>query len=57
MFRKASKRVCTSAIIVCAVLLSPTQIASAMKTQKHTQEDLFYPKQADEAHIQIEHSY
>jgi hypothetical protein len=57
MFRNSFKRVCTSAIIVCPVLLSPTPLASAMKTQKTRKRALITPKQAVEGDIQIEYSY
>jgi len=57
MFRNSSKRVCTSAIIVCPVLLSPTPTCYGYEDPENTKEDPDNRKQAVEGDIQIEYSY
>jgi hypothetical protein len=39
MFKKASKRVCTSTIVLSPYPLSPTPTTSATKTPENTEED------------------
>jgi hypothetical protein len=54
MFRKASKRVCTSTIIVSPVSCSN---CFSYEDPENTKEDPDNPKQADEGDIQTEYSY
>jgi hypothetical protein len=57
MFKKASKSVCTSAVVVLLEPLAPTpSAASAVKTLENTEEDPDDPEQADEGDIQMEYS-
>jgi hypothetical protein len=52
MFKKASKSVCTSTIVVSSDPMSP----SIAQTPKNTEEDPDDPKPADEGDIQLEYS-
>jgi hypothetical protein len=55
MFKKASKSVCTSTIVVSPDPLSPTPSnSSATKTPENTKEDPDNPEQADKGYIQME---
>jgi len=55
MFKKASKSVCISTIVVPHDLFSPTSSSSSgMKTPKTTEEDPDDPQPADEGDIQME---
>jgi hypothetical protein len=55
MFRKASKNVCTSTIVVSPDALSPTSSnSSPMKMPKNTEEDPNGLERADEGDIQTE---
>jgi hypothetical protein len=56
-FKKASKTVQTSFVVVCPNPLSPTpSISSAMRTPENTEEDPDDLKSADEGDIQIDYS-
>jgi hypothetical protein len=54
MFKKASKNVCTPAIVFSPDPLCPT--CSAMKTPYSTEEDPDDPEPIDEEDIQVEYS-
>jgi len=57
MFKKATKNVCTSTIVVSPDLLFPTPpTPSAMRNQENAEEDLDGPEPADEGNIQMEYS-
>jgi len=56
MFKKASKCVCNSTVVVSPHPLSPvSSIFSAMKTPEHTEEEPDDPELADD--IQMEYSF
>jgi hypothetical protein len=56
MFKKASRSVCTSTIVVSPDPLSPTRSTpAATKTQKITEQDPDHYEPADEGHIQMEY--
>jgi hypothetical protein len=55
MFRKASKSVCTSTVVVSPDHLSPTPSTSpAMKTPQNTEVNSDDPERADEGDSQME---
>jgi hypothetical protein len=57
LFKKASKSVCTSTIVIAPDLLSPTpSTSSAMNTPESREEDSDDPEPADEGDIQMEYS-
>jgi hypothetical protein len=57
MFRKASKRVSASTVVVSPDPLSPTpSFSSSMKTAEIANEDPVGPELADEGDIQMEYS-
>jgi type VI protein secretion system component VasA len=52
MFRKASKSVCTSTVVVSPEHLSPTpSMSSAMMTPENTEEDLDDPEPVNKGDI------
>jgi len=56
MFKKASKSVCISMIVVSSESLSPTpSTSSAMKTPENKLVDSDYHTPAEERHIQVEY--
>jgi hypothetical protein len=56
MFKKASKSVCTSNVVISLDPLSPTpSTSSSMKTPKHTNKESGDPEPAD-GDIQMEYS-
>ena len=57
MFKKASKHVCTSTIVVCPDPLSPTPSKSSMmKTPENTEEDPDDPEPAAEGDVQMKYT-
>jgi hypothetical protein len=57
MFKKASKSVCQSTIVLSRDPLSPTpSTSSARKTPENTEEDPDDPESIDEGDIQMEYS-
>jgi len=57
MFKKASKSICTSTVVVFPDPLSPTPSnLSAIKTPENTEEDPNAPQPAAEGDIQMEYS-
>jgi hypothetical protein len=57
MFKKASRSVCTSTVVVSPHSLSPTPSpSSAMKTPENTEEDSDDCESPDEGDIQMEYS-
>jgi len=58
MFKKASKSVCTSTVVVSPDHWSPTSsTSSTLNTPGNTQEGPEVPGPADEEDIQMEYSY
>jgi hypothetical protein len=55
MFKKASKSVCTSVVVVSPDPLFPTASTSASKTPENTEEDPDDPEPADEGVTQVEY--
>jgi hypothetical protein len=56
MFKKASRSVCASTVVVSPDPLFPTPTSSATNTPENTEEDPNDPELAGEGDIQLEYS-